>query len=113
MKSNGYQFWFEADGGKTKLQLPVNPETLTVKRTANNSSVTVAGLVAAGDMIEQLQGVKTDAFVIPDNMLREFTDTFLDNKTVKDVEDALGAPFIVVSHSGSDTAQKIIEHFEK
>lgn len=44
MKSNGYQFWFEADGGKTKLQLPVNPETLTVKRTANNSSVTVAGL---------------------------------------------------------------------
>ena len=28
MKSNGYQFWFEADGGKTKLQLPVNPETL-------------------------------------------------------------------------------------
>ena len=22
MKSNGYQFWFEADGGKTKLQLP-------------------------------------------------------------------------------------------
>ena len=77
------------------------------------TSVTVAGLVTAGDMIEQLQGVKTDAFVIPDNMLREFTDTFLDNKTVKEVEDALGAPFIVVSHSGSDTAQKIIEHFEK
>lgn len=77
------------------------------------TSVTVAGLVTAGDMIEQLQGVKTDAFVIPDNMLREFTDTFLDNKTVKEVEDALGAPFIVVSHSGSDTAQKIIEFFQK
>ena len=76
------------------------------------TSVTVAGLVTAGDIIDQLQGVKSDAFVIPDNMLREFTDTFLDNKTVEEVETALGAPIVVVSHNGSDTAQKIVEHFE-
>ena len=76
------------------------------------TSVTVAGLVTAGDIIDQLGGVKSDAFVIPDNMLREFTDTFLDNKTVAEVEAALGAPIIVISHSGSDTAQKIVEHFE-
>ena len=76
-------------------------------------TVTVAGLVTAGDIIDQLKGVKSDAFVIPDNMLREFTDTFLDNKTVKEVEDALGAPIIVVSHNGSDTAQKIIENLSK
>ncbi len=75
-------------------------------------TVTVAGLVTAGDIIEQVKGVKTDAFVIPDNMLREFTDTFLDNKTVEEVEKTLGAPFVVISHSGSDTAQKIIEHFK-
>lgn len=74
-------------------------------------SVTVAGLVTAGDIIEQTSGCKTDAFVIPDNMLREFTDTFLDNKTVKEVEDALGAPIIVVAHTGSDIASKIVEHF--
>lgn len=74
-------------------------------------SVTVAGLVTAGDIIEQVKGTKTDAFVIPDNMLREFTDTFLDNKTVKEVEETLGAPIVVISHSGSDMASKIAEHF--
>lgn len=44
MNSDGYQLWFEADGGKTKVQLPVNPETFTVKRSANNSGVVVSGL---------------------------------------------------------------------
>lgn len=98
---------------KLAQKLGLQVEVHAIINNFFGTSVTVAGLVTAGDMIEQLQGVKTDAFVIPDNMLREFTDTFLDNKTVKEVEDALGAPFIVVSHSGSDTAQKIIEHFEK
>ena len=98
---------------KLAQKLDLQVEVHAIINNFFGTSVTVEGLVTAGDMIEQLQGVKTDAFVIPDNMLREFTDTFLDNKTVKEVEDALGAPFIVVSHSGSDTAQKIIEHFEK
>lgn len=44
MKSNEYQLWFEADGGKLKVQLPVNPEKFTVKKSADNSRVTVAGL---------------------------------------------------------------------
>ena len=39
-----YQLWFEANGGKVKIQLPVNPETFTVKNSANNSSFTVPGL---------------------------------------------------------------------
>lgn len=76
-------------------------------------SVTVAGLVTATDIIAQVGNAGADAYVIPDNMLREFTDTFLDNKSVKDVEEALGAPMIVVSHNGSDLATKIIEFFEK
>lgn len=43
MKSDGYQLWFESDN-KTKIQLPVNPETFTVKNSANNSGAVVAGL---------------------------------------------------------------------
>ncbi|MDE7372917.1 MAG: DUF512 domain-containing protein, partial [Clostridia bacterium] len=73
-------------------------------------SVTVAGLVTAGDIINQVER-GADAYVLPDNMLREFTDTFLDSKSVKEVEDALGAPIIVVPHSGNDFAKCIIEHF--
>ena len=97
---------------KLEEKLGLKAEVHAIVNNFFGTSVTVAGLVTAGDIIDQLVGVKSDAFVIPDNMLREFTDTFLDNKTVKEVEDALGAPFIVVSHSGSDTAQKIVEHFE-
>lgn len=44
MKPNRYQLWFESDGGKLKVQLPVNPEKLTVKKTSTNSSVTVMDL---------------------------------------------------------------------
>ncbi|MGN1085402.1 MAG: LysM peptidoglycan-binding domain-containing protein [Porcipelethomonas sp.] len=43
MKSDGYQLWFESDN-KTKIQLPVNPETFTVKNSANNSGAVVPGL---------------------------------------------------------------------
>lgn len=76
-------------------------------------SVTVAGLVTATDIIAQVGNAGADAYVIPDNMLREFTDTFLDNRSVCEVEKALGAPMIVVSHNGSDIATKIVEFFEK
>ena len=75
-------------------------------------SVTVAGLVTATDIINQVER-GADAYVLPDNMLREFSDTFLDSKSVKEVEDALGAPIIVVPHSGNDFAKRIIEHFSK
>ncbi len=75
-------------------------------------SVTVAGLVTAGDIIAQLgNNNPPDAYVIPDNMLREFTDTFLDNKTVEEVASALGAPIIVTAHNGSDLVKKIKDFF--
>ena len=44
MRPDRYQLWFDVNGGKSKMQLPVNPETFTVSRSANNSGVTVAGL---------------------------------------------------------------------
>lgn len=92
-------------------KLGIKCEVHAVVNNYFGHSVTVAGLLTAGDIIEQVKGSKADAFVIPDNMLREFTDTFLDNKTVKDVEDALGAPIIVTSHNGSNLVSKIIEFF--
>lgn len=52
-----------------------------------------------------------DAAVIPDNMLKEFGDVFLDNVTAAEVERALGVPLIVVSHSGSDLVGRIAEFF--
>ncbi len=75
-------------------------------------SVTVAGLVTAGDIIKQIESESVDLYVIPDNMLREFSDTFLDNLTLDELKIALKTPVLVVSHNGADLAQKLVEFFK-
>lgn len=74
-------------------------------------TITVAGLVTAGDIMAQADCTGMDAAVIPDNMLKEFGDVFLDNVTVSEVERALGVPVIVVSHSGADLVGRIAGFF--
>lgn len=86
----------------------------TVFGVVNNffgQTITVAGLVTAGDITAQVDASGLDAAVIPDNMLKEFGDVFLDNVTAAEVERALGVPLIVVSHSGSDLVGRIAEFF--
>ena len=74
-------------------------------------TITVAGLVTAGDIIAQADCSGMDAAVIPDNMLKEFGDVFLDNVTTDEVSRALGVPLIVVSHNGSDLVSRIADRF--
>ena len=74
-------------------------------------TITVAGLVTAGDIIAQADCSGMDAAVIPDNMLKEFGDVFLDNVTTDEVSRALGVPLIVVSHNGSDLVSRIADCF--
>lgn len=73
-------------------------------------SITVAGLITAGDIIKQFKDAP-EYTIIPSNMLREFTDTFLDGITVSELETALGT-HIVVSHGGEDYV-KIIDRLCK
>lgn len=91
-------------------KLGIECKVNAVKNDFFGHTVTVAGLVTATDIINQAER-GADAYVIPDNMLREFTDTFLDNKSVNEVEAALGAPIIVVPHNGNDFAGCIARHF--
>lgn len=42
--TSDYQFWISANSEKEKLQLPVNPEKITVKRGSNNDKISVIGL---------------------------------------------------------------------
>ena len=78
-----------------------------VEGTGSRTTINVSGLKT----IEQADCSGADVAVIPDNMLREFGDVFLDNIAAADVERALGVPLIVVSHSGSDLVSRIAEHF--
>lgn len=104
--------YLEKYAKKIEKKLGVECKVNAIINNFFGKSVTVAGLVTAGDIIAQLgNNNPPDAYVIPDNMLREFTDTFLDNKTVEDVAGALNAPIIVTAHNGSDLVKKIRDFF--
>lgn len=102
----------EKEKTKIETKLGLNITVKGVLNTFFGESVTVAGLVVGRDIIAQTKCADTDVYVIPDNMLREFTTTFLDDTTVKDLEAKLEKPVIVVSHNGADVVQKLAEFFE-
>ncbi len=64
-------------------------------------TITVAGLVTGGDLIQQLRGKDLgQRLLIPANMLRAGENVFLDDVTTDDVERELGLPVIPVPQDG-------------
>lgn len=64
-------------------------------------AVNVAGLVCGKDIIAALQGKALyDGLILPDVMLRDEGDKFLDDTTPADVEEALGVPVRVIPTAG-------------
>ncbi|MBP3372270.1 MAG: DUF512 domain-containing protein, partial [Clostridia bacterium] len=64
-------------------------------------SITVAGLVTGGDLIDQLKTLDLgDELLIPSCMLRSEGDLFLDNVPIEDVQKALGVKTTVVDVDG-------------
>ena len=64
-------------------------------------TITVAGLVTGGDLIDQLRGKQLgERLLIPANMLRSGERVFLDDVSLDDVERELGVPVIPVAQDG-------------
>ncbi len=71
--------------------------------------VKVSGLLTGCDIISQLKGKPLGSrLLIPDNMLRQGEQVFLDDKTVQDLERETGVPVIVCKEDGSDLIDKIL-----
>lgn len=71
-------------------------------------TITVTGLIVGKDVIAQLRGKDLgDVLFIPSVSLRD--NTFLDDVTVKDVEDALGVPVEVVPPRPYFLARRLVE----
>lgn len=67
------------------------------------NTVTVAGLITGGDLINQLKDKNLgDRLLITRNMLKHGENIFLDDVTVDDVEKALNVPVIPVHDSGEE-----------
>lgn len=74
------------------------------------SRITVAGLVTATDLINQLKGKPLgDTLLLPNCMLRHEQDKFLDDLTVLDVETALGVKIVLVEPTGDGLLAALIQ----
>ena len=72
--------------------------------------ITVTGLLTGKDIIEQLKGKNLgDVLFIPSNTLKADEDIFLDDVTLKELQNALQVPVIIVQSDGADFFEKIIE----
>lgn len=64
-------------------------------------SVTVAGLVTGGDILNQLQGKEIGScLILPRCMFKEFHDVFLDNMTVNELSEKLGVKIKIIDTDG-------------
>ena len=71
-------------------------------------TITVAGLVTGGDLIEQLRGKNLgQRLLIPASMLRSGENVFLDDVTTDDVERELGVPVVPVPQDGYELLDAI------
>lgn len=72
-------------------------------------SVTVAGLITAADLMNQLDGKELgNKLVIPSVMLKSGEDVFLDDYTVTDVSKKLDIKIEAADNSGEDLLYKLI-----
>ncbi len=65
-------------------------DVIKIENEFFGKSITVAGLITAGDIIKQCKGKLYKNVIIPNTMLREFTTTFLDGISTKQLEKELG-----------------------
>lgn len=77
-------------------------EVVPVPNHFFGESITVTGLIVGRDLVSALKGRPCDEVLISETMLRENTDSFLDDMTVADVERELGHPVRVVKNNGRD-----------
>lgn len=73
-------------------------EVVVLRNNFFGENVIVAGLITGQDLINQLKGKDIETLVLPSIMLRPFTNDFLDNTTISDVENALGCKVKVVQN---------------
>lgn len=81
----------------------------TIKNKFFGEKITVAGLITAGDIMEQLKNKKLgDRLLLSVNMFRSGEEVFLDDFTKTDVEKKLGIKILIVGTSGYDFLNAVV-----
>lgn len=88
----------------------VKIDVYPVKNNFFGGGVNVSGLVCGCDIVEQLKGkIQTDELLIPDSMLRDDDNIFLDDTTVGEVEKELGVKITPVINDGYEFVEKVLD----
>ena len=86
---------------------------VNVKTIANHffgEMITVSGLITGTDLREQLKGEALgEKLLLPCNMLRSGEDIFLDDVSVKELEEELGTEIVIVDEDGADLVASILD----
>ncbi len=75
-------------------------EVIAVPNRFFGESITVTGLIVGRDLCDALKGHDFDRVLISETMLRENTDSFLDDMTLEEVRREIGRPVTVVGNTG-------------
>ncbi|MEE1043501.1 MAG: DUF512 domain-containing protein [Clostridia bacterium] len=84
-----------------------NVEVVAIKNKFLGETITVAGLITAGDLIEQLSDIDLGAELLIPRVMLNHDKIFLDDKTIEDVEKALNIKIVTVENDGYDLVEKI------
>ena len=84
-------------------------DVIEIKNKFFGESVTVAGLLTGQDVLAQLDGVKLgEELIIPDVMLRDGEDVFLDDMTVSQLSEKLSVPVVSCRADGYELLEKFL-----
>lgn len=92
----------------------IDCKVYAIRNNYFGESVTVAGLITGVDLVEQLQGKDLGTcLLIPQSMLRQGEDVFLDDMTVRQAADKLGIPIVPVAPNGNALLQAMMNNSQR
>lgn len=101
----------EMMGELMKRNPSVKIEVHAIKNNFFGGNVSVAGLVTATDIIAQCKGkLKSKHLGVPEVMLRDEKDLFLDSKSIQDLEQELGVKVHILPNGGGDLVKKLLSN---
>jgi len=82
------------------LKTTVTLDVLAIKNDFFGADITVTGLITGADLLGQLQGLTLgDGILIPDVVLKDDGQLFLDDVNIEEISSALQIPVVVVESS--------------
>lgn len=75
-------------------------EVVAVPNRFFGETITVTGLIVGRDLVNALSNYQFDRVLISETMLRENSESFLDDMTLDEVRNKIGKPVIVVQNNG-------------